>query len=197
MADSDRLGRMRGLGMTIGDAPIAKSTFVLSKYPKAKWVAWEPAGRHAERAAEPGSDPGLSVPGEVRAQSLAAALADARVDAVIATQYRRTQLTAAPLVRAAGVTPLILQTEPDVTAHARAVAEAVRGRYAGRTVLVVGHSNTVSAIIAALGGPAVLPPCDNEFANLWMLVLPPAGAVTLVRARYGAPDPPLPADCRP
>ena len=59
-----------------------------------------------------------------------------------------------------------------------AVAEAVRGRYAGRTVLVVGHSNTVSAIIAALGGPAVLPPCDNEFANLWMLVLPPAGAVT-------------------
>ena len=150
--------------------------------------------RHAERAAEPGPDPGLSVPGEVRAQSLAAALADARVDAVIATQYRRTQLTAAPLVRAAGVTPLILQTEPDVAAHARAVAEAVRGRYAGRTVLVVGHSNTVSAIIAALGGPAVLPPCDNEFANLWMLVLPPAGAVTLVRARYGAPDPP-PADC--
>lgn len=152
--------------------------------------------RHAERAAEPGSDPGLSVAGDARARALAAALADAGVDAVIATQYRRTQLTAAPMARAAGVTPLILRTEPDVAAYARAVAEAIRGRYAGRTVLVVGHSNTVSAIIAALGGPSVLSPCDNEFANLWTLVLPPTGPVRLVRARYGEPDPPPPADCR-
>ena len=58
------------------------------------------------------------------------------------------------------------------------------------------HSNTVAPIVAALGGPAIVPPCDNAFANLWVLVLRPGGEVSLVRSRYGAEDPPPPADCR-
>ena len=152
--------------------------------------------RHAERAAEPGPDPALSPAGEARAQALAAALADAHVGAILTTQLRRTQLTAAPLARALGLTPVVIETGRDVAEHARAVTDTVRRRFAGRTVLVVGHSNTVSAIVAALGGPAIAAPCDTEFANLWVLVLR-SGEVSLVRSSYGAPDPPPPADCRP
>ena len=152
--------------------------------------------RHAERAAEPGSDPGLSPAGEARALALAAALEDAHITGIVTTQYRRTRLTAEPLARALALEPLVVPAGGDVGDHARAVADTVRRRFAGRTVLVIGHSNTVSAIVAALGGPAIAPPCDNEFANLWVLLRRPSGEVSLVRSHYGAEDPPPPADCR-
>ena len=50
--------------------------------------------------------------------------------------------------------------------HVAAVAGLIRGRYLGRTVLVVGHSNTVPAVVAELGGPVMPPLCEGEFANL-------------------------------
>lgn len=151
--------------------------------------------RHAERAGDPGSDPGLTEAGAARAQTLAQVLVDARVGAIITTQFRRTQLTAAPLAQAAGVTPVVIQAGRDTPTHAREIADAVR-RFPGRTVLVVGHSNTVPAIVTALGGPAVGPLCDNEYGHLFTLVLEPGGRVNLIRARYGAEDGPPPADCQ-
>jgi broad specificity phosphatase PhoE len=77
-----------------------------------------------------------------------------------------------------------------VATHAAAVAQLIRARYAGKTVLVVGHSNTIPAIIAALGGPALPDLCDSAYGNLFTLHLPPAGTVRLEHKHYGAPDPP-------
>lgn len=151
--------------------------------------------RHAERAGEMGADPALSLAGEERARALAAALADAHVSAIVVTHFRRTQLTAAPLARALGLSPLVVPVGSDVPAHARAVADTILRWFTGRTVLVVGHSNTVAPIIAALGGPAIVPPCDNAFGDLWVLVRRGSGEVALARTRYGAADPPPPADC--
>ena len=64
-----------------------------------------------------------------------------------------------------------------------------------RVVLVVGHSNTIPAIIAALGGPRVPDICESVYANLFMLV-PGAGEVRLVRSRYGAADPEPGPECK-
>jgi len=59
----------------------------------------------------------------------------------------------------------------------------------------VGHSNTVPAIIEALGGPRMPDICESVYANLFILV-PGAGEARLVRSRYGAADPEPGADCK-
>jgi broad specificity phosphatase PhoE len=148
--------------------------------------------RHAEKAAAGGQDPELTEAGTARAGALAAALAEAGVDAVVTTQLRRTRLTAQPLMRELGLSPEVVPAGgPD---HPKAVADAVR-RHAGKTVLVVGHSNTVPAIVTALGAPPMGELCDHEYSNLFVVVLRPGEAPTLVQSRYGAPDPAPTAPC--
>ena len=147
--------------------------------------------RHAEKASAPASDPGLTSEGVQRATDLAAALAGARVTSVVTTQLVRTQLTAKPITDALGKPPIVVQTASTVSAHAEAVAAAVRARPAGDVVLVVGHSNTIPAIIAALGGPKLADLCDPEYAWLFVLEFPAGGgAPRFIRATYGAPNPP-------
>jgi phosphohistidine phosphatase SixA len=143
--------------------------------------------RHAEKAAAPSDDPPLTAAGVKRAQALAAALRDAGVTAIITTQLRRTRETAQPLASARSLTPEVVPVRGgEAGAHAEAVAAAVR-KHAGGVVLVVGHSNTIPAIIAALGGPHLPDICESVFANLFVL-LPGAREARLVRSRYGAAD---------
>jgi phosphohistidine phosphatase SixA len=143
--------------------------------------------RHAEKAAAPSDDPPLTAAGVKRAQSLAAALRDAGVTAIITTQLRRTRETAQPLASALSLTPEVVTVGGgEAGAHAEAVAAAVR-RHVGGVVLVVGHSDTIPAIIAALGGPRLPDICESVFSHLFALV-PGAGEARLVRSRYGAAD---------
>jgi broad specificity phosphatase PhoE len=134
--------------------------------------------RHAERAdgqATMGSsDPQLSEAGEARARKLAEMLADADVAAIFTTEYRRTKDTAAPLAARAKLTPEIVSA-----AQMAALVDKIKA-HADDTVFVVGHSNTVPAIIRALGGPAVSI-ADDEYNNLFFYV--PATR-TLTRVRY-------------
>lgn len=151
--------------------------------------------RHAEKVDE-SKDPLLSAAGQTRAEALALALANARIDAVFTTQLQRTRLTAAPLAKSRGLTPIVVDATADAKAHAKAVAAAVLARPAGEAILVVGHSNTVPAIVAALGGPEGLSICDNEYTSLFVLTIPASGPVRVIRGTFGAPDP-LGADgCR-
>jgi broad specificity phosphatase PhoE len=151
--------------------------------------------RHAEKASEPASDPPLTEPGAARAAALLDALKDARVAAVITTQYERTRATAAPVAAAAGLTPIIVRAGGTVDEHAHEVAQAVRARPSGETVLIVGHSNTVPAIIAALGGPRLPDLCDGEYDDLFLLTLPERGTPRMIRASYGKPNAPG-SECR-
>lgn len=150
--------------------------------------------RHGEKAAAPADDPPLSDAGRARAQALAAALADARVSAIVVSSRRRTLDTAAPLAAARRLTPEVVPIGGSTTEHVAAVAAAVR-RHAGGVVLVVGHSNTIPAIVAALGGPRLPDLCDASYATLLALELPADGAPRLVRAAFGAPDPADAATC--
>lgn len=142
--------------------------------------------RHAERAAEPAGDPVLTPAGQQRARDLAAALAGAGVSSIITTHLQRTQLTAKPLGDAIGQTPVIVRAGG--RGHADSVAAAVMRRPAGETVLVVGHSNTVPAIIAALGGPKMPDLCDAEYSHLYIMQLKAGSAPSLIKASFGAPD---------
>lgn len=150
--------------------------------------------RHAEKAAEPAQDPPLTAAGEARARALAMVAKDAGVTAVITTQYARTRRTAEPTAAAAGVSPEVVRGGP-VDQHARAVADAVR-RHRGATVLVVGHSNTIPAIVGALGAPRPPDLCDAEYDALFVVVLAEGEPTRLVRSRFGLPTP-VGADCAP
>ena len=70
--------------------------------------------------------------------------------------------------------------------HAKAVVAAIR-KHAGKTVLVVGHSNTVPSIIAALGAEKPAPICDLEYDNLYVVTIGPRGKPGLVHSRFGEP----------
>lgn len=148
--------------------------------------------RHAEKAAEPRNDPPLMPIGVERAQSLALALRDAQVAAVMHTPTVRTRETARPVAEAFGLTPQVLPLGP-AAAHAVAVAEAVR-RHPGRTIVVVGHSNTIMAYIEALGGPKRAELCDHQYDGLYTLVLD-GPAARLVEGRYGPENPPATEAC--
>lgn len=147
--------------------------------------------RHAERSAEPAADPALSPAGMARAQALATSLANAGVSAIITTQFRRSRETARPLAEALHLTPQVIAARKgEASAHIAEVAAAVRGQSAG-TVLVVGHSNTVMAIAAALGAPKMADLCETSFSHVLVLLRPAQPApnlLHLLQLRYGAPD---------
>jgi phosphohistidine phosphatase SixA len=143
--------------------------------------------RHAEKASETERDPMLSAAGEARAAALDSALTGLRISAIIVTPFHRTRQTAALVARRNGLTPIEVPVGSEgVAAHALMVAAEV-ARHTGN-VLVVGHSNTVGEIVAALGGTrGVGDLCDSEYQSLFVVLrnLPDA----TVRARFGAPNP--------
>ena len=148
--------------------------------------------RHADKAAEPAGDPPLTETGKERARALAELLKDAKVAAVMHTPTTRTRETARPTAEQFGLTMEVLPQGP-AAIHSAAVAEAVR-RHAGKTVVVVGHSNTVMPYIAALGGPTRPNLCDHQYDGIYTLVIS-GSDVRLVEARYGPPNPPQTAPC--
>lgn len=142
--------------------------------------------RHAEKAAEPAADPPLTAAGEARARLLVDAVAGMPVRAILSTDFARTRATAAPLAARLGLVPEIVDAR--ARDHARLVAEGILAHHRGETVVVVGHSNTVPDIVAALGAPKPTAICDSEYDNLFVVRVPASGPATLERRHYGAPS---------
>src|SRR5436190_22727076 len=143
--------------------------------------------RHAEVApvTDTNDDPPLLVAGEARARELAQVLHDAGVNAIITSELRRTRDTAAPLASALRLRPQIIAVQ-DYPKHINALAAAVR-RHQGGAVLVVGHSNTITDLIATLGGPKMPEICAARFDDLFTLFAV-NGKVHFIHSRYGAPS---------
>ncbi len=143
--------------------------------------------RHAEKASQTERDPSLSEIGQSRAVALSQALTHMAPNAIIVTSFKRTAETAAPTAAKFGITPTVVPIAGSSASHVAAVAEAVRKQRG--VVLVVGHSNTVTAIAKALGGPSLPDICDASYATMYVLE-PAAGgsAVKLLTAQFGAAD---------
>ena len=124
--------------------------------------------RHAEKAVDGTRNPPLSVEGVAHAERLAALLGSgregARLAAIYATEFRRTRQTAEAVAARAGLRVKVLPA-----ANVAAVAEDVKAHHRGSAVLVVGHSNTVPALIQALGGKAVPPIGEAEYGRLYVV----------------------------
>lgn len=132
--------------------------------------------RHAEKL-DDSRDPPLSEAGRARAEELARMLADAGITHVWSTDYDRTRSTVAPAARARGLEVRLYDpTDGDV---ARQLA-ATPGRH-----LVSGHSNTVPALVRALGGNPGNLIADSEYDRFYVVVLGGPAPVT-VQLRWGA-----------
>lgn len=136
--------------------------------------------RHAERAdggamaTAKQTDPLLSAEGEARAKRLAAMLAESGINAVFATEYKRTQDTAKPIAGKLG-----LKVQLHKAQDSAGLAALLKSAHAKDVVLVVGHSNTMPEVIKALGGPSFTIP-DDEYGTIYFLV-PATGTLSKIR----------------
>jgi broad specificity phosphatase PhoE len=139
--------------------------------------------RHAEKEIVPpeNKDPNLSAAGQARAQELLRMLAGAGVNAIYATQYKRTQQTAMPLADKLGIP--VTKIEAKETAE---LVKQIRARPAGQTIFIAGHNNTVPEIIAALGGPKMDVIPETEYDNFYVLTVSSEGPAKLLKMKYGS-----------
>ncbi|TJY62207.1 histidine phosphatase family protein [Sinimarinibacterium sp. CAU 1509] len=140
--------------------------------------------RHAE-VASTGRDPALSPLGETRALALADILANEHPALIIVSNTQRSRQTAAALAARTGARVRVVDVDgSSVDAHVEAVVAAVLN-YVGRgAVVVVGHSNTLPRVAAALGAPAQPDLARGCFDVLWRVSLRRAGAL-FEAFRYG------------
>jgi broad specificity phosphatase PhoE len=139
--------------------------------------------RHGEKDPTPGlADPLLTPAGQARSQALAKKLAKTNPVALFTTDTRRTRATLAPLAQVTHLTPLVYSPkEPD------AFAIRLYKDYPGHTVVVVGHSNTLLPLLAALGVKApMLEIKDEEFDYLFKVELREGRPARLKVSHYGA-----------
>ena len=138
--------------------------------------------RHAEKVTEGSpADPALTDAGRVRAAELVHVLRDAGIDAIYTTPYERTRQTAAPLAQALKLQPV------ETKASAEEMVARIRKEHVGKTVVVVGHSNSTPALARAFGIEGVPDIADPwEFDNLFVITFRGEEPPHFVRLRYGA-----------
>jgi len=145
--------------------------------------------RHAEKMTEPADDPSLSEAGQRRVAELTRQLVDADVvagiDAIYVTDTRRSVQTAEPLARRLGIEMQYYQTDPDDN---EPIVDKMVSDNKGKIILVVGHSNTLPALIADLGASKRVPEiAEYEYDNIYIVSIPWFGKTKTIRLRYGEP----------
>ena len=141
--------------------------------------------RHAEKISE--SDQRLTQAGHERARRLAKLLGSAGIRAIYATDTERAKDTAKPLADALKI-PIttydvgagMAKGAPDATAF----AASLRKDHPKDAVLVVGHSNTLPAILKALGVREEVTIAAQQYDDVFVVVPGGADGTTLVRLKY-------------
>jgi hypothetical protein len=75
---------------------------------------------------------------------------------------------------------------PGAQGYGEQYAAELLAKNRGKVVLVVGHSNTVPAILRGLGVTDVADIPDTEYDNLFIVTVPETGPARAVRAKFGA-----------
>jgi phosphohistidine phosphatase SixA len=141
--------------------------------------------RHAEKESNDKDTP-LSEAGRARAKVIASMLANANVTRLVASQYKRTRETLAPLAER---TSLHVEVRPadktnDLITELRAAPD-------GAVVVIATHSNVVPLIVRELGGGGAAQPKlrgvdgsdalpDDDFARVYVIAQPCGASSTYV-----------------
>lgn len=129
--------------------------------------------RHLPKAVSENKDPDLSEEGHRMAVALSEQDFMALVDVGYTTDYKRTRQT---------LTPSAKQHQFEVRTYDprdnQALVDEINKQYCGKTVMIVGHSNTVPSIVQAFDGQF-----EVSFAGQ---ALPQSTQIHLDEADYGA-----------
>ena len=120
--------------------------------------------RHAEKT-DASPDTELSEAGKARAQKWKGYFSDKGITAIYSTPYKRTNATGEPLATAnkINITPYS-PSELDL----KTIAE----KHTGKSVLIVGHSNTIPKYVNKLLQENKYPDMDeNEFGYLYIVTI--------------------------
>ncbi len=137
--------------------------------------------RHAEK--DTGNNPPLTMAGHKRAGDLLRVLKNKNLQRIYATPYRRTQQTGDSLRIQLHIDTLIYKAD---TTGESLFAKIISAQDAGKTILVIGHSNTVPKLIRKLG-VTNFPAKDideKEFDNLYLITYK-KGKAKLKAMKYG------------
>jgi broad specificity phosphatase PhoE len=140
--------------------------------------------RHAEKESVSEPDPPLSEAGEARAALLVRMFGQptgaGRLDAIYISSALRNRMTAAPLAARLGIVPIVAPTDDPKELAYRIVREK-----SGKRVMVIGHTNTVPDIVAALSGRNDIPPIEEkDFGTMYIVTVPRIGYANVLRLSY-------------
>ncbi len=136
--------------------------------------------RHAETTGI-GSNPNLSTDGLARAEALRRILANVPLSAVFASNYNRTKQTAQPTADDKSLAINIY----DPLNQSPLVDDWLE-TYRGKTVLVLGHSNTVPSLLNLfLGSNTYQNLPDTEYDNLFIATVSEKGRAKVLHLKYG------------
>ena len=141
--------------------------------------------RHAEKKIEPDNpDPDLTPEGVARAQEIARVFGDAGINAIYATQYKRTQQTVKPLADRIRVPVTLLDSK-----DRDELVNRLQTTHRGQTVFIAGHSNSVPAILSILSNERFTEIPDNEYDNLFIVTIYRFGKAKVTKLKYGNKSP--------
>ena len=162
--------------------------------------------RHAERAEYDERDGNLSKAGETRALNLARLLREVGVSTIITTEAKRSKQTAEPLARSLGLTLTTIKTRSPQTPpappakdeiflvidrqpgweadYAKQLMDDIRSHHKDDVVVIIGHQNTVPAIVRATGYTGEVNIGDYEHDDIFVVVPKESGPPTVLRLNY-------------
>lgn len=120
--------------------------------------------RHAEKQKDGTKNPHLTEQGQQRAEYLAQHLSLANITKIYSTDTHRTQATVKPLSDLLGIS--VDSYNPRKLEELAAILKSETGQ-----IVVVGHSNTTPVLATLLSGRAVASIDDDEYDNLYQIVL--------------------------
>ncbi|MEO5890383.1 MAG: histidine phosphatase family protein [Ferruginibacter sp.] len=139
--------------------------------------------RHAEKGQ--GKDPVLTIEGNKRAGDLMRLLKNKKIARIYVTEFKRTQNTGDSLRIQLDIDTVHYAAD---SSQANVLLDKIKANGdTNRSILIIGHSNTVPHLIRALGLPVFpfgdLP--DNEFDNIFVLKFKD-GKASVKKTKYGS-----------
>jgi broad specificity phosphatase PhoE len=133
-----------------------------------------------------GDNPGLNANGFARAEALADFVQDidviAGVDAIYASEFKRTQQTADAVARR-----LDLEVSVANPYDVEAFMTSVLSDHKGEIILIVTHSDAIAPLIEELHGSKNVPEiAADEYDNFYIVTIPNYGKVKTLRLHYGS-----------
>jgi broad specificity phosphatase PhoE len=138
---------------------------------------------HAEAEGGMIQDPPLSAQGEQRAARLAQMFGRGQgvghLDAIYVSDARRAQQTAAPLAERLGKQPTVVPA-----ADLKGTATRIMHEHEGGSVLVIGHTKSIPALVRELSGQEVAPLADDDYDTVYIVSIPTFGHANVLRLEY-------------